>query len=119
MSVHWTGFTQFHGVADNPSRALAVKLAQRHQDTWEAVEVSAEAARQCAGQAGPRASLVIHLGVATTYSAVTIERCASFAAWFCRSLDAAARVCVSSTRCLTHAAFLGARRGSPQLSAQH
>ena len=76
MRVAWTGFGQFQGVEANPSAVLAQRLAAQHStegDSVEILEVSAAAAKawRC-----PDAGLVIHLGVAITYDAITLERCA-------------------------------------------
>ena len=76
MRVAWTGFGQFQGVEANPSAVLAQRLAAQHStegDSVEILEVSAAAAKawRC-----PDAELVIHLGVAITYDAITLERCA-------------------------------------------
>lgn len=75
MRVAWTGFGQFAGVQDNPSSVLARRLAAQHaEDSVDILEVSAEAAKKwrCRGDA----DLVIHVGVAITYDAITLERCA-------------------------------------------
>jgi len=73
-AVHWTGFGPFHGVADNPSRRLAEAVASKNPgDSWAALEVSAAAAK---AYRAPACDLVVHLGVAKTYSVVTLERCA-------------------------------------------
>ena len=76
MRVAWTGFGQFQGVEANPSAVLAQRLAAQHStegDSVEILEVSAAAAKawRC-----PEADLVVHLGVAITYDAITLERCA-------------------------------------------
>ena len=76
MRVAWTGFGQFQGVEANPSAVLAQRLAAQHStegDSVEILEVSAAAAKawRC-----PDAGLVVHLGVAITYDAITLERCA-------------------------------------------
>ena len=76
MRVAWTGFGQFQGVEANPSAVLAQRLAAQHStegDSVEILEVSAAAAKawRC-----PDAGLVIHVGVAITYDAITLERCA-------------------------------------------
>ena len=76
MRIAWTGFGQFQGVEANPSAVLAQRLAAQHStegDSVEILEVSAAAAKAwCC----PDAELVIHLGVAITYDAITLERCA-------------------------------------------
>ena len=73
MRVAWTGFGQFQGVEANPSAVLAQRLAAQYDDSVEILEVSAAAAKawRC-----PDAELVVHLGVAITYDAITLERCA-------------------------------------------
>jgi hypothetical protein len=74
MRVAWTGFGQFQGVEANPSAVLAQRLAAQHaDDSVEILEVSAAAAKawRC-----PDAGLVVHVGVAITYDAITLERCA-------------------------------------------
>ena len=73
MRVAWTGFGQFQGVEANPSAVLAQRLAAQYDDSVEILEVSAAAAKawRC-----PDAELVIHVGVAITYDAITLERCA-------------------------------------------
>ena len=76
--VAWTGFGKFNGVEENPSATLAERLATLHRDegdSWEVVEVSGEAAK-AASRNGGDAALVIHLGVATDYDTITLERCA-------------------------------------------